>query len=685
MKIYSTKDIRNVILVSHGGAGKTTFIESIAFKSGKIDRMGKVTDGNTISDFEHEEIKKGISIYLSVIPIEWKNKKINILDTPGYLDFIAEVKCGLRVVENALVFIDAIAGIQVGTERVVSYLEDYNLSYGFIVNKMDRENVNFEEIYDSIRNQFGAKCVAVQIPYMNNNVFTGIIDIIEKKLIKSDNKIEDIPQELLSDVNQYYDALLENSVEANDSILEKYLSGETITKEELIACIKEAITKRKIIPIMVCSGLNSIGTNTIADFIADYFTSPEDKGPFKAMNIENNKEILLKPSVDEQLGFIVFKTSTDPYVGQLSLVRVFSGSIKPDSKLYNISKNEEEKITQTSVVFGKNQVITDCIPAGDIGVLTKLLYTKTSDSFCDVAKKIKLDWIDIPKPNMRMAILAKTKNDEDKLGTVLPKIQDEDLTIKIIKDDEIKQTIIYGIGDTHLQTVVEKIKRKFGVNVELINPKIPYKETIKKTVKVEAKYKKQTGGHGQYGHCWLEVSPLPRGGNFEFESKIFGGAIPKQYIPAIEKGIVESLPEGILAGYPVVDIKVVVIDGSYHPVDSSEMAFKIAGSMGFKKGLQEGEATLLEPIMNVKITVPERYMGTIIEDLNSKRGKVLNVDSEGSNRVITAEVPMVEMQRYNADLSSLSGARGFFDANFSHYEEANPKIVKLVTEQAKNE
>lgn len=683
MKNYSSDKIRNIAFVSHGGAGKTSFVEACAYNAKIVERMGKVTDGNTISDYEAEEIKRGISINLSIVPIEWNNTKINIIDTPGYFDFVGEVISALRVVESALVFIDAISGIQVGTEKVVSYLNEFNLPYGIVISKMDRENINFDELYSSIKKQFGMKCVPVYTPYFKNGQFVGLIDIINSKIILNGGNIEELPADLKDQVNNLYEELLENAVEADDSLMEKYLSNKSITKEEFISSLKLAIASRKIIPIMVSSGINNFGVKEILNFVSEFFSSPLDGKSIKAFDIDSNKDIMIEPKENNPLTALVFKTMTDPYVGQLSLVRVFSGSIKPDSRIFNSTKNEEEKITQTALLIGKNQEIVDSIVAGDIGVLTKLAYTKTGDSLCDINKKLKLDWVNLPVPNMRVAIIPKTKNDEDKLGSVIPRIQDEDLTLKIIKDEEIKQTIIYGMGDTHLQVIVEKLKRKFGVNVELIPPKIPYRETIKKSVKAEGKYKKQTGGHGQYGHCWLEISPLPRGSNFEFESKIFGGAIPKQYIPAIEKGVVEAMQEGILAGYPVVDIKVTVFDGSYHPVDSSELAFKIAGSMALKKGFQEGDPILLEPIMSVKITVPESYMGAIIDDLNTKRGRVISIDSLSGYSIINAEVPMVEMQRYTADLNSISGARGYFETSFSHYEEAHPKVLKSVLEAAK--
>ena len=433
MKHYSSEKIRNIAFVSHGGAGKTSFVEACAYNAKIIERMGKVTDGNTISDYEPEEIKRGISINLSIIPIEWSSAKINIIDTPGYFDFVGEVITALRVVESALVFVDAIAGIQVGTEKVVSYLNEFDLPFGIVINKMDRENIDFDGLYDSIKRQFGLKCVPVYIPYYSNGQFAGLIDVINGKAILNTGKVEDVPAEFKDQLNNLYEELLENAVEADDSLMEKYLTNKSITKEEFINSLKLAIASRKLIPIMVSSGINNAGVKEILNFISEYFPSPIEGKPIKAHEIDSDKDIKVEPKEDNPLTALVFKTMTDPYVGQLSLVRVFSGSIKPDSRIFNSTKNEEEKITQTALLIGKNQEIVDSIVAGDIGVLTKLLYTKTGDSLCDINRKLKLDWVKLPIPNMRVAIIPKTKNDEDKLGSVIPRIQDEDLTLKIIK------------------------------------------------------------------------------------------------------------------------------------------------------------------------------------------------------------------------------------------------------------
>jgi elongation factor G len=684
MKSFDVANIRNIALVSHGGAGKTSLIESFAFNAKRTDRIGKITDGNTVSDFEPEEIKRQISLNLSLIPIEWKNIKINYLDTPGYFDFVSEVKSALRVVEGCLVLVDVIAGIQAGTEKVIAYSEEFNLPTALVFNKMDRENVEFDRVYESIQEQFGSKYLAIQIPYFTNKSFTGVIDVLKRKLITNDGEKE-IPGDYLKQVDSMYNDILENIVEADDQILEKYLAGEKVSEEEFILCFKKAIMQRKIFPILVSSGTANIGCKGVSDFIVDFFPSPLDLKSVKVKTGSNQDEVDLPINAKGPLAALIFKTLTDPYVGKISMVKVFSGSLSLSTPIFNATQEKEEKIGQISIQFGKNQENVENIVAGDIGVLTKLMHTKTGDSLSSPEKKYTFNWIHLPTSNARMAIVAKNKNDEDKLSSVLPKIQEDDPSIKIYRDDDTKQTLINGMGETHLQVVAEKLKRKFGVNIELIPPKLAYKETIRKSVKVEGKHKKQSGGHGQFGHCFLEVSPLPRGEKYIFENKIFGGSIPKNYIPAVEKGVIEAMQEGILAGFPVVDLKVTVYDGSYHPVDSSEIAFKIAGSMALKKALLEAESILLEPIMSLKISAPDAYMGSVIDDLNTKRGRVLGVEPINGWQIINAQAPLNELTRYITDISSITAARGFYEMAFSHYEEAPPKILKAVIEQVRIE
>jgi len=684
MKIYDATNIRNIALVSHGGSGKTSLLESIAFTTKKIDRVGKIVDGNTLSDFEPEEVKRQISINLSLVSIEYEGTKLNFLDTPGYFDFVGEVRSALRVADSAILLVDAMAGIQAGTEKMVKASEEFSLPTAVIVNKLDRENVNFEEVYNQIRDQFGSKYLAVTWPYFQNKVFTGVIDILQKKYIKDNNAVSDIPVEMQQQVEDLYNEFVEVVVEVDDELLEKYLGGETLTQEQVLQCFKKALQARKVFPVLACSGFTNIGSKSILDFIKNYLPSPADIKEYPAAD-STDKDIMIPVDSTKPISALIFKTMTDPYVGRISMIRVYSGAISSASEIVNVNQEKDEKIGQIALLSGKNQENVESIQAGDIGIITKLLFSKTGDTLASPEKKIKFKWISFPIPNARMALIAKNKTDEDKLSSVLPKIQEDDPSIKILRDDDIKQTLIYAMGDTHLQVISEKLKRKFGVSIELIPPDIPYKETIRKSVKVEGKHKKQSGGHGQFGHCWLEVGPLARGEGYQFENKIFGGAIPKQYIPAVEKGVIEAMLEGVLAGYKVVDLKVTVYDGSYHPVDSSEIAFKIAGSLAIKKALVEGESILLEPIMNLKITAPEAYMGAVIDDLNTKRGRVLGVEPLEGWQIINAQAPLNELGRYITDISSITAARGFYEMVFFHYEEAPPKIVKTVVEQAKLE
>jgi elongation factor G len=684
MKIYDANNIRNTALVSHGGSGKTSLLESLAFTTKKVDRVGKIVDGNTLSDFEPEEVKRQISINLSLIPIEYENTKLNFLDTPGYFDFVGEVRSALRVADSALLLVDAMAGIQAGTEKMVKATEEFQLPTSVIINKLDRENVEFEEVYSSIRNQFGNKYIAVFWPYFQNKVFTGVIDIMQKKLVKENNIMTDIPSEMQQQIDKLFNEIVEVVVEVDDGLLEKYLGGETLTPEQVEQCFKQALLTRKIFPVLVSSGFTNIGAKSILDFAKNYLPSPTDIKEYPALDMAD-KEIKVSVSSSKPLSALIFKTMTDPYVGRISMIRVYSGILSSSSEIVNVNQEKEEKIGQISSISGKNQENIESIQAGDIGVITKLLFSKTGDTLCAPDHKLRFKWISFPIPNARMALTAKNKTDEDKLSSVLPKIQEDDPSIKIMRDDDIKQTLIYAMGDTHLHVISEKLKRKFGVSIELIPPDIPYKETIRKSVKVEGKHKKQSGGHGQFGHCWLEVGPLARGEGYQFENKIFGGSIPKQYIPAVEKGVVDAMLEGVLAGYKVVDLKVTVYDGSYHPVDSSEIAFKIAGSMAIKKALVEGDSILLEPIMTLKITAPEAYMGAVIDDLNTKRGRVLGVEPLEGWQIINAQAPLNELGRYITDISSITAARGFYEMSFSHYEEAPPKVVKTVVEQAKLE
>ncbi len=665
-----TSKIRNVTVVSHGNAGKTTLAEAILFGKKLISRMGKVEDGNTVSDYQPEEKERKFSISLSIIPFEHKGVKINYIDTPGYADFFGEVLSGIRAGENALILVNAMGGVEIQTKKQWEVLSKENKPRAFFVNKLDVENTDFFKVVEQIRATFGNKAFPIIVPVLNGKKIEGV-----KNLLTED----------VEGAESYKKDLMEFAAENDDALLEKYLEGTELTPDEIKKGLKNAYANGEFFPILCGSALNQIGVNELLDFIVDFMISPDMVGTVKGKNPKTNEEEERKVSKDENFSAFVFKTLSDPYVGKLSFVKVYSGIIKSNTSVYNSSKDTMEKVSQLLFLRGSNQEPTDSIIAGDIGVITKLVATQTNDTLSDKNAPIVYPPIQFPEPMLSKAMRPKTKADEDRMSIGLAKITDEDPTVKVSKNNETKEQILSGIGETHLSVVVEKLKKRYGVNIELTTPKVPYRETITKKTKVEGKYKKQTGGHGQYGHCWLEVEPLERGKEFEFESKIFGGAIPKQYIPAVEKGVREAMEHGILAGYPVVDIKVTVVDGSYHPVDSSELAFKVAGSMALKKALEQCNSIILEPIEKLEIIVDEQYMGDVIGDLNSKRGKVLGMKSENGKQIIEALVPLSEVLTYANDLNSITQGTGEFKMSHSHYEPAPPKVAEKVIAESKRE
>jgi elongation factor G len=665
-----TSKIRNVTVVSHGNAGKTTLVEAILFGKKLISRMGRVEDGNTVSDYQPEEKERKFSISLSIIPFEHRGVKINYIDTPGYADFFGEVLSGIRAGENALILINATGGIEIQTKKQWEVLSKENKPRAFFVNKLDAENTDFFKIVDQIRNTFSNKAFPVVVPVMEGKSFKGVKNLLKEDVVGAEN---------------YKKELMEFAAENDDELLEKYLEGTQLTPEEIRKGLKNAYAKGEFFPILCGSALNQIGINELLDFIVDYMISPDMVGTVKGINPKTKEEEERKVSKDENFSAFVFKTLSDPYVGKLSFVKVYSGTIVSNTTIYNSTKDTTEKVSQLLFMRGSNQEPTDSIIAGDIGVITKLVSTQTNDTLSDKNAPIVYPPIEFPEPMLSKAMRPKTKADEDRMSIGLAKITDEDPTVRVSKNNETKEQIISGIGETHLAVVVEKLKKRYGVDIELTTPKIPYRETITKKTKVEGKYKKQTGGHGQYGHCWLEVEPIERGKEFEFESKIFGGAIPKQYIPAVEKGVREAMEHGILAGYPVVDIKVTVVDGSYHPVDSSELAFKVAGSMALKKALEQCNSIILEPIEKLEIIVDEQYMGDVIGDLNSKRGKVLGMRAENGKQIIEALVPLSEVLTYANDLNSITQGTGEFKMTHSHYEPAPPKVAEKVIAESKRE
>ena len=676
-------NIRNVILLSHSGAGKTSLSEAILVTAGEITRLGKVDAGTTTSDYDPDEIKRKISINLALLPLKWQETKINLVDTPGYSDFAGEARAAIRVGEGAIIVVSAAAGVEVGTEQVWAYSEEAGLSRLIFVNKMDRENANFYRTVSELQGKFGTKCLPITLPIGAYNDFQGVVDLLTMKAYSgSPAKEIEIPSSLSHQASSFREKLVEAVAETDDALLEKYLDGKEPELSELTVGLRQAAVSGKIIPILTGSALQNVGINSLLDAINSYLPSPKER---EIVTVDNAAAPGITASREASLAALVFKTSADPYVGKLTYFRVYSGVITSNSHVMNTTRSETERIGQLFALRGKTQEPVSQIEAGDIGAVAKLGLTGTGDTLASQTGAVKIAPATFPQPVFSMAVHPKTKADLDKLGMALSRLTEEDPTIHVHREADTHETVLSGLGDTQLEVVADKILHKFGVGVNLKTPKVPYKETITMLSKAEYKHKKQTGGHGQYGHVLLELEPLPRGSGLEFVERIKGGTIPKNYIPAVEKGINDAIKEGVLIGFPVVDIKVTVYDGSFHPVDSSEICFKIAGAQAFKKGLAAGQPILLEPVVNIKVTAPEDFTGDIIGDLNTKRAQVLGMNPEDGNNVIEARVPLAEVLRYVIDLKSITQARGSYKTKFSHYEEVSAQIIQKLIAQRQTE
>ncbi len=690
MKQYNIDQLRNVGLVAHGDAGKTSLAEAMLYTSGATDRLGKVGDVSCVMDSDPDEIKRCITINASLAFCEWDSHKINIVDTPGYVNFIAETQGSMRVLDTAIVVISANEGIQIITEKVWKWAEEDALPRAIFINKMDHERANFAKVVDDVEKILKKKPVKFQIPIDAGTNFKGIVDLIKMKSYSfaSDQSGKltegEIPSDLKDEADQYREELIEAAADSIDELTEKYLEEGSLTNDEIKKGLKAGINNASIIPVLCGSALNNQGVSSLMDIIVEYFPSPEIRPPIKGKD-NSQKEVGRKNSPDEPLSALVFKTIADPYAGQLTLFRTYSGVLKSDSSVLNSTKKSKEKLASLFCIQGKKQTSVPCISAGDFGVVAKLKNTMTGDTFSDEKKVIIFEPIKFPHPVFSLSVIPKKKQDEEKLSSSLQRLAIEDPTLQVSRDPQTNELIISGMGQLHLEIIVARLQRKFGVEVEVKTPKVPYKETIRGKTKVQGKYKKQSGGRGQFGDTWLELAPLPHGEGFKFVNKIVGGAIPRQYIPAVEKGIIEAMNGGVLAGYPMVDLQATLYDGSFHEVDSSEMAFKIAASMGFKKGVAECKPVLLEPIVTMEITVPGDMMGDVIGDVNSRRGKVLGVDPGGSDQIIKANVPMAEVLKYAPDLRALTGGRGSFSMEFSNYEEVPKHLTNKIIEQYKKE
>ena len=684
MHDYSTEQIRNVVLLSHCGAGKTSLSEAMLFTSGAISRLGKVDEGTTTSDYDPDEIKRKISISLSVLPCQWKDTKINLLDTPGYADFIGGVIAGMRVADGAVVVVCAASGVEVGTELVWKYTEERAIPRLIFINKMDRENADFYKVVGQLQSNFGRRCVPIQLPIGSHTSFQGVADLVGMKAYSGAKEQEgEIPSSVESQAQSFREKLAEAVAELDDELTVKYLEGEEITSKEIRRVLGEGIKAGKIVPILTGSALQNMSISYLLDAICHYLPSPKEAAPVVATNPVTQQVEAVEPEKGSPLAALVFMSSADPYVGKLTHFRVYSGLINSNSQVWNAAKEQIERVGQLLVFRGKAQEAVPQLIAGDIGAVAKLAVTGTGDTLCNREHPLSLAPIEFPEPVFSVALRPKTKTDVDKLGTVLPRLAEEDLTLQVRKESDTGETILSGMGDSHVEVVTERMQRKFGVGVRTEIPKVPYKETITTSVKAEYKHKKQTGGHGQYGHVFLEVEPLPRGDGFEFTDRVVGGAVPKNYIPAVEKGVLEARQEGVLARYPVVDVRVTLYDGSSHPVDSSDISFKIAGAQALKKGLSQGQPVLLEPIVRLEVIVPEAFIGDIIADLNTKRARVLGMIPQNGNQVIEAQVPLAEILRYAIDLRSITQGRGSYRTEFSHYEEVPSHLAeKIISDRA---
>lgn len=694
MKEYTPDHIRNVALIGHGGSGKTTLAEAMLFSAGATTRLGRVEEGNTISDYHPDEIERQISINTTILNCEWKNTKINILDTPGYTDFTGEVKCALRVADTALVLVKAVEGIEVGTEIVGKYTNEFRNGVVFVVNKLDHENADFDRVVQQCHDYVSHEVEVIQFPLNQGLAFDTVVDVIKMKALKYERGTNgkyvemDIPAEVRQKAETYRRQLMDAVAEQDEELMNKYLESGTLSDEELKRGLHRGIHERSLFPILCCSASHNVGVTDILDFIVDDCPAPTEIGATHArpVNAANGTDVIINPDPNGEPSLFVFKTVSEAHVGELSFFRVYSGTITSGLDLVNEENGKPERLSQLYVMNGKERKEAAKLVAGDIGAVVKLKDTHTNDTLSSKTQAVIYPPIEFPEPVYHLGIHPKSKGDEDKISNGLHSLHQEDPTFVFRVDPELHQTIISGQGELHLQVIVKRLKQKFNVDVDLVEPKVPYRETIKAVVKdAEYKHKKQSGGHGQYGHVHLRLEPLKRGQGFEFVDEIVGGVVPGKFIPAVEKGIVDTMKEGVLAGYPIVDVRVALHYGSYHDVDSSEMAFKIAASQAFKKGFMEAKPILLEPIYNIEVKVPEDAMGEVMGDISGRRGKILGMDSAGHYQIIRAQVPQAELHKYATVLRSKTGGRGVFTATMSHYEEVpREQAEKVIAASEKN-
>jgi len=680
--------LRNVGVVGHGGVGKTSLVESLLFTAGGLSRLGKVDDGTTTTDFDPDEIKRKISINTSVAYCDWKGHRVNLVDTPGYGDFIADARAALRVVEAAVVVVDAVAGVQVQTEKVWKFASEYELPRAIVVNRLDRERADFYRTLDTLTRRLKGRIVPLHVPIGEEASFKGYVDLAKMKaFVYADGKSTEteVPADVAERAKEMREKLVEAAAETDDDLLAKYLEEGALDETSMLKALKTGIADGKIIPVLCACATRTVGSHPLLDMIVQEFPSPADRAEIAGTDVKAKETGARAIDAKAPPVALVFKTLSDPHIGKLSLFRVMSGTVKADSTLLNPARGARERMGHVAWLQGKTQKAVSELGPGEIGVAQKLKDTQTGETLCDEAHPFELPRITFPEAAISFAVQPKSRGDEDKISNALARIAEEDPTVHHHFDPETKQLLISGVGNLHVEMTVERMKRKYNVDVTLLPPRIPYKETVKGRAEGQGKYKKQTGGRGQYGDTWLRVEPLTRGGGFEFVDDIFGGAVPRNFIPSVEKGVRDCMKKGILAGYPVVDTKVTLYDGSYHDVDSSDMAFQIAASMGLQKVFMDAHPILLEPVMNVEVTTPADHAGDVIGDLNSRRGRIVGMEPAGETAVVRAAVPMSEMLTYEPSLRSMTGGRGGYSMEFSHYEEVPSFIADKVVKEAKTE
>ena len=685
MKLYDTSKIRNFCLLGHGNSGKTSLAEAMLYTAGSVEKLGRTRDGNTATDFDPEEIKRKFSISTAVANCDWGGMKFNIIDTPGFFDFVGEVQQGVRVADAAIIVLSGKSGLTVGAEKAWNYTEERKLPKIIFINKVDDERVDYYKVLDQLREKYGKRIAPFQIPIREGDKITGFVNVVEKEARKFEGDrtvTASVPENMAADIEPIRNMINEAVAESSEELMDRFFAGEEFTLEETYAALRSGVAKGEIVPVLCGSAYNKLGISSLMNAILAYFPAA-DTDEYIPAKKPDGTEARRKVSINDPLAALVFKTVADPYVGKLSYFKVYSGTMTPDTTVFNPNKEKNERIGKIFALVGKKQIEVEKLSAGDIGAVAKLASTETGDTLCSLSDHVILDGIDFVKPNMSLAVVPKAKGDEEKISQGLSRIMEEDKTFAVENNVETHQQVIKGLGDQHIDILVSKLKNKFGVEVSLEPPKVPYREAIRKAVKAEGKHKKQSGGHGQYGHVWIEFEPC-ESDTLIFEEKVFGGSVPKNYFPAVEKGLQECMQKGVLAGYPVVNLKATLVDGSYHPVDSSEMAFKTAAGIAFKAGLEQASPVLLEPIGHLKVTVPDTYTGDIIGDINKRRGQMLGMTPQGNgDTVIEGEIPVAEMYSYANDLRSMTQGRGEFEFEFERYQEAPQNVADKVIAENK--